>query len=235
MMRKMHAVDLDSRDRDDDAGSRSRLEDDALFVAPTLAKRAFDVAGGTALLFAFAPLAAVIAVLVKLDSRGPAMHTQLRVGLGGRPFRMYKFRSMRADAEALRETLTSSNEQTGHLFKIRSDPRVTRFGRWLRRSSLDELPQLLNILRGEMSLVGPRPLPVADLAELSSEYRPWAEERHKVLPGLTGEWQVDGRADSGFEQMVRFDLSYVRRNSLRRDLVLLLRTVPAVLRGRGAY
>ena len=204
-------------------------------MRPSFGKRVVDVTGALLLAVASAPFAAVIAVLVKLDSHGPVLHTQLRGGLGGRPFRIYKFRSMRADAEAMRDTLAASNEQDGYLFKMRADPRLTRFGRWLRRSSLDELPQLLNVLRGEMSLVGPRPLPVEDLAGLTSEYRLWAEERHKVLPGLTGEWQVEGRADCGFEQMVRFDLNYVRRNGLRRDLVLLCRTLPAVLRGRGAY
>jgi lipopolysaccharide/colanic/teichoic acid biosynthesis glycosyltransferase len=199
------------------------------------AKRALDVAGAFLLGIATAPLGALIAVLVKLDSHGPVFHAQQRAGLGGRPFRMYKFRTMRMDAEEARRSLASSNEQNGHLFKIRADPRVTRFGRWLRRSSLDELPQLLNVLRGEMSLVGPRPLPMDDLAGLTGEYRVWAEERHTVLPGLTGKWQVEGRADCSFEKMVDFDLSYVRSNRLRHDLLLLCRTVPAVLRGRGAY
>ena len=229
------AVGVSERDYVDVARAKPKITREVIAAAPAPAKRALDLAGALLLVVAFAPLAAVIAVLVKLDSRGPVLHAQLRGGLGGKPFRMYKFRSMRMDAEALRQTLASSNEQDGYLFKMRADPRVTRFGRWLRRSSLDELPQLLNVLRGEMSLVGPRPLPLEDLAALTSEYRAWAEERHKVLPGLTGEWQVEGRADCGFEQMVEFDLSYVRRNGLRRDLVLLCRTLPAVLRGRGAY
>jgi len=203
--------------------------------SPALTKRALDLVGAALLCVAFAPVAAVIAVLVKLDSHGPVLHAQVRGGLGGRPFRMFKFRSMRMGAEALRDTLATNNEQDGYLFKMRADPRITRFGRWLRRSSLDEVPQLLNILRGEMSLVGPRPLPIDDLAALPDEYRTWAEERHTVLPGLTGEWQVEGRADCGFDQMVEFDLAYVRRNNLRHDLVLLWRTLPAVLRGRGAY
>jgi len=215
--------------------AESSANDESAVMGPALAKRVVDVIGAVLLAVAFAPFAAVIAVLVKLDSHGPVLHTQLRGGLAGQPFRLYKFRSMRADAEAMRETLAPSNEQDGYLFKLRADPRLTRFGRWLRRSSLDELPQLLNVLRGEMSLVGPRPLPIEDLAGLTSEYRLWADERHKVLPGLTGEWQVEGRTECGFEQMVQFDLNYVRRNGLRRDLVLLCRTLPAVLRGRGAY
>jgi len=204
-------------------------------VGPAPSKRALDLVGAALLAIACAPLAGVIALLVKLDSRGPVLHTQLRVGRGGCPFRMYKFRSMQPDAEVLRATLASRNDQDGHLFKIRADPRVTRFGRWLRRSSLDELPQLLNVLRGEMSLVGPRPLPVSDLVGLAPEYRAWTEERQKVLPGLTGEWQVEGRADCAFEQMVEFDLRYLRNMRLTRDLALLCRTLPAVLRGRGAY
>jgi lipopolysaccharide/colanic/teichoic acid biosynthesis glycosyltransferase len=229
----MHAEDVESRHRVSVA--RSSADSVTAIQIPSPAKRVLDVIGAALLAVAFAPFAAVIAVLVKLDSRGPVLHTQLRGGLGGQPFRMYKYRSMRADAEALRHQLASSNDQDGYLFKMRSDPRLTRFGRWLRRSSLDELPQLLNILRGEMSLVGPRPLPVEDLAGLTSEYRGWVEERHKVLPGLTGAWQVEGRAECGFDQMVQFDLNYVQRNGLLRDVVLICRTLPAVLHGRGAY
>jgi exopolysaccharide biosynthesis polyprenyl glycosylphosphotransferase len=204
--------------------------------AQEFAKRAFDLTVSAVTLVVLAPLLAAIALAIKLGSAGPVLYVAPRVGRGGRHFPFFKFRTMVADAEARRAALAPRNEQHGHLFKIGADPRVTAFGRLLRRYSLDELPQLLNVLRGEMSLVGPRPLPAGDLEPdgLSHEYRFWAKERSRVLPGITGLWQVRGRADLSFEEMLRLDVAYVRRWSLFLDLRVLFMTVPAVLRRRGA-
>ncbi|MFQ5890497.1 MAG: sugar transferase [Gemmatimonadota bacterium] len=204
--------------------------------AQEAAKRVFDLLGAGLLLLALSPLMMVLAVLIRLTSPGPILYIAPRVGRGGRHFRFFKFRSMVRDAEAKRDELKIRNEKKSHLFKIRSDPRITRVGRFMRRFSLDELPQLLNVLRGEMSLVGPRPLPACDLEPdgLSREYRFWAKERVKVLPGITGLWQVRGRSDLGLEEMLRLDVAHVRTWSLRNDLMILLRTIPIVMTGRGA-
>jgi lipopolysaccharide/colanic/teichoic acid biosynthesis glycosyltransferase len=174
---------------------------------------------------------AMIALAIKLTSRGPVLHRGLRPGIGGRPFRCLKFRTMYEDAEARQEELEHLNEASGAMFKIRDDPRTTPVGRFLRRNSLDELPQLINVLRGEMSLVGPRPLPLRDHARLEE----WHRRRYLVLPGITGLWQVSGRADLEFDDMVRLDFLYLERWSVLLDLVVLLKTVPAVIRRRGAY
>jgi exopolysaccharide biosynthesis polyprenyl glycosylphosphotransferase len=204
--------------------------------AQQIVKRAFDLAAAGALLIALSPLLLALSALIKMTSKGRVLYVAPRVGRGGRHFPFYKFRSMVADAEVHRQALAGRNEKRGHLFKVRSDPRVTPIGRFMRRVSLDELPQLLNVLRGDMSLVGPRPLPVRDLEPdgLSRDYRFWAKERCKVLPGLTGLWQVRGRSDLGFDEMLRLDVSYVRNWNLWLDVRILLQTVPAVLRGRGA-
>jgi exopolysaccharide biosynthesis polyprenyl glycosylphosphotransferase len=196
-----------------------------------LAKRALDVAVSLAVLAAAAPLLAIIALVVRLDSPGPALFAQERYGLHRHRFRVWKFRTMVADAEARQAELESRNEAGGALFKIRHDPRMTRVGRWLRRASLDELPQLWNVLKGEMSLVGPRPLPVRDVARFAE---PWLMRRFSAPPGLTGLWQVRGRSDTGFDDLVALDLEYIDRWSLRLDLRILAATVPAVLRGHGA-
>jgi lipopolysaccharide/colanic/teichoic acid biosynthesis glycosyltransferase len=155
----------------------------------------------------------------------------VRPGIGGRPFACFKFRTMYADAERLQEELEHSNEKGGALFKIRRDPRVTRVGSFLRRWSLDELPQLFNVLRGEMSLVGPRPLPQRDFDRLED----WHRKRYLVLPGLTGLWQVSGRSELDFDDLVRLDFLYLERWSVFLDLSILLKTVPAVVRSRGAW
>jgi lipopolysaccharide/colanic/teichoic acid biosynthesis glycosyltransferase len=175
----------------------------------------------------------IVAILIKLDSRGPVFFVQERLGLGGRVFRLVKFRTMRDGADAQKERLAHLN-RTGdpRLFKIPNDPRVTRVGRWLRRWSIDELPQLWNVLKGDMSLVGPRPFPVSDLAG----YQDHHFLRLTMRPGITGLWQVAGRSDIvDFEEVVRLDRQYVERWSPWLDLVILARTVPAVLRRKGAY
>jgi lipopolysaccharide/colanic/teichoic acid biosynthesis glycosyltransferase len=202
--------------------------------APTVpdkrAERLLDVVGAAvALTFAALPIAAV-AVLVRVLDGPPVLFRQRRVGRHGRPFTLLKFRTMVPDAEARRAELTDRNEADGPLFKIRDDPRTTPLGRLLRRTSIDELPQLWNVLRGDMSLVGPRPA-------LPEEVAAWPADLHRrldVRPGITGPWQVAGRSASSFEDYRRHDLAYVDGRTLWGDLALLARTVPAVLRGRGA-
>ena len=196
-----------------------------------LAKRALDVAASAAALLLTAPLMGLIALAVRLDSPGPVLYAQERYGLHRHRFRVWKFRSMSVDAEARQAELEARNETDGALFKIHDDPRVTRVGRLLRRTSLDELPQLWNVLRGEMSLVGPRPLPVRDVARFQE---PWLMRRFSAPPGLTGLWQVHGRSAVGFDDFVAMDLQYVDGWSLGLDLRILAATVPAVLRGHGA-
>jgi lipopolysaccharide/colanic/teichoic acid biosynthesis glycosyltransferase len=198
-------------------------------------KRALDLAGALAGLVLFSPVLLAIALLIRLDSPGPALFCQIRRGHRGRPFRMLKFRTMVADAELRLRDLEPCNESAGGvLFKVRHDPRVTRLGRFLRRSSLDELPQLINVLKGEMSLVGPRPLQLRDSERLSGVYPQGYARRLQVLPGLTGPWQVGGRSDLDYDQMVRLDLDYVANRSLGRDLRILGKTVLVVLLRRGA-
>jgi lipopolysaccharide/colanic/teichoic acid biosynthesis glycosyltransferase len=198
--------------------------------AAALGKRVLDVALASALLVGLAPLFLLTAALVRLDSPGPVLLGQDRIGRGLRTFRMYKFRSMVADADQLRENLQHLNEVDGPIFKIRNDPRVTRMGAFLRRSSLDELPQLWNVLRGEMSLVGPRP-PFAHEVEHDLLRQ---RARLRFPPGMTGLWQVGGRSNLTYQAMVRLDLRYVRDWSLFADLGILLRTIPVVLTGKGA-
>lgn len=194
-------------------------------------KRAVDlVATGLGLLL-ISPLLLAITLAIKLDSPGPVFYRQERVGKHGQRFKMLKFRSMRPDADKLLVLLRERNEASGPLFKMRRDPRVTRVGRVLRRLSLDELPQLLNVLRGEMSLVGPRPPLPSEVAE----YEDWQFGRLRAVPGITGLWQVSGRSEVPFQDMVRLDLHYIRNWSLGLDLEILLRTIPAVVTSRGAY
>jgi exopolysaccharide biosynthesis polyprenyl glycosylphosphotransferase len=194
-------------------------------------KRAMDVALASLVLLALAPGLVAIAILIKLDSPGPVIYRQQRVGKHGSRFAMYKFRSMRQDADKLLEALRAQNEATGPLFKIRQDPRITRVGRILRRLSLDELPQLFNVVKGEMSLVGPRPPLPAEV----EKYEDWQLGRLRALPGITGLWQVSGRSEVPFHDMVRLDLHYIRNWSLGLDFEILVRTLPAVLLQRGAY
>jgi lipopolysaccharide/colanic/teichoic acid biosynthesis glycosyltransferase len=189
-----------------------------------------DVAGAATGIFLLSPVLILVALAVKLTSRGPIFFRQLRTGRGGKPFWIYKFRSMVADAEVRKDDLRQLNEQDGPAFKIKNDPRVTLVGRFLRRTSLDELPQLWNILKGDMSLVGPRPLPCAEADACLG----WLRRRLDVTPGLTCIWQVRGRCRVSFADWVRMDLRYVRALSLWQDVKLLIQTVPAVLLRRGA-
>jgi exopolysaccharide biosynthesis polyprenyl glycosylphosphotransferase len=194
-------------------------------------KRAVDILLAGSVLALFSWLWALIALGVRLDSSGPIYFTQTRLGKGGRPFTAYKFRSMRTDAELLLAELQAHNQTNGPTFKMRDDPRVTRVGKWLRRTSLDELPQLWNVLHGEMSLVGPRP----PLPSEADQYQEWHRRRLAVAPGMTGLWQVSGRSELPFDEMVLLDLYYIENWSLGLDFQILLRTIPAVLSGRGAY
>jgi exopolysaccharide biosynthesis polyprenyl glycosylphosphotransferase len=194
-------------------------------------KRAFDLAVSGALVLAALPLWALIALLVKLDSPGPVFYRDRRIGLGERQFGMFKFRSMYVDAGSRQAGLETANEASGPLFKIKDDPRVTRVGRILRRYSIDELPQVLNVLRGEMSLVGPRPLPLRDYVQLED----WHRRRYRVLPGMTGLWQVSGRIELTFDDLVRLDFYYLENWSIWLDISILAKTLPAVIARRGAY
>jgi exopolysaccharide biosynthesis polyprenyl glycosylphosphotransferase len=194
-------------------------------------KRTFDLVIATLSLLVLSPLFALIALLVKVTSPGPVIYRSIRPGIGGRPFACLKFRTMAIEAEDVQDELESLNEKTGALFKIRDDPRLTAVGRALRRFSLDELPQLANVVRGEMSLVGPRPLPLRDFERLEE----WHKKRYLVLPGITGLWQVSGRAELDFDDLVRLDFLYLERWSILLDLTILLRTIPAVLSRRGAF
>ena len=193
-------------------------------------KRSLDVAASGSALLVLWPVLVTIGLAIRLDSPGSAIFRQQRAGLGGRPFSILKFRTMVADAESRRAALEAISEQDGPAFKIKDDPRVTRMGHLLRRTSLDELPQLVNILRGDMTLVGPRPLPVHE----SDACLPWQKRRLDVTPGLTCIWQVWGRSTVGFDDWCRMDLNYLGRRTPQRDLKILLATVPAVIKQRGA-
>lgn len=204
-------------------------------AARSVAKRAVDLAGALVGLILLAPVLFILAILIKLDSPGPVFFRQRRLGLGGREFWCYKFRTMVPDAERKLAELEDRNESAGGvLFKIKRDPRITRIGRQLRRTSLDELPQLWNVLRGEMSLVGPRPLQLRDCERLQAQEPEGFALRLTVPQGLTGLWQIGGRSDEGGELMLQRDLDYVASWSLARDLKILVLTLPAVLTGRGA-
>jgi exopolysaccharide biosynthesis polyprenyl glycosylphosphotransferase len=199
--------------------------------ADWLVKRAFDLVVAALILVVGLPLWLLIAALIKLDSRGPVIYSDARIGLGERPFAMRKFRTMVAGAAGRQAALETANEASGALFKIRRDPRVTRVGRVLRRFSLDEVPNVLNVLSGEMSLVGPRPLPVRDYERLDQ----WHRRRSHVLPGMTGIWQIAGRSDLSFDDLVRLDFYYLENWSLWLDISILAKTLPAVISRRGAY
>ena len=194
-----------------------------------LAKRTMDIVGAAVGIVLLSPVIVTTFLVLTLTTRGKAVFAQERIGLQGRRFQMYKFRTMRFDAERLQEEIT--NEQDGPIFKNRRDPRITRFGGVLRRLSIDEMPQLFNVLAGQMSLVGPRP----PVAKEVVHYEPWQRERLAVRPGLTCLWQVSGRSDVGFEDWVRMDIWYVKNQGLRTDLILLAKTPLAVLSCRGAY
>jgi lipopolysaccharide/colanic/teichoic acid biosynthesis glycosyltransferase len=196
-----------------------------------LIKRGVDVAFSLLVLFFAAPLMGLIALTIKLNSPGPVFFRQERMGKGGQPFTLYKFRSMTLGAEEQKELLRDLNQADGPIFKIKEDPRVTRVGRWLRRFSLDELPQFYNVLRGDMSLIGPRP----PLPEEVAQYQPWHMRRLEIAPGITGLWQISGRSELPFDEMALLDIYYVEQWSPALDLKILLRTIPSVIFGDGAY
>jgi exopolysaccharide biosynthesis polyprenyl glycosylphosphotransferase len=194
-------------------------------------KRLFDVVGSALAILAHSPLLLLAAVAIRIESRGPVFYRSTRIGKNGRPFTFLKLRSMVDGADRTRHHVTHLNEADGPVFKIANDPRVTRVGRFLRVTSIDEIPQFINVLRGEMSLVGPRPPLPAEVAQ----YEPWQLRRLDVLPGITCLWQISGRSRIGFQEWMRLDLEYIKHRSLGLDLKILLRTIPAVLSRDGAY
>jgi len=201
-----------------------------LYPRPPVWKRITDIVGASIALLLFLPVMLAAAVAVKLSSPGPVFFRQKRVGMGGRHFFFYKFRTMSIDAEDRKKDLLAHNEQTGPVFKMTHDPRITPVGRFLRRTSIDELPQLWNVIRGDMSLVGPRP-PLPEEVEM---YHRWQKRRLDRMGGITCIWQVSGRSEVRFDEWVRMDIRYSRRQSFWYDLALLARTIPAVLSGKGA-
>lgn len=193
-------------------------------------KRLFDIASSAVALWLLLPLLGTVALLIKITSKGPVLFKQTRVGLNGRPFHMLKFRTMVENAEALKATLAAQNEMDGPVFKMKRDPRVTPIGRFLRKFSIDELPQLVNVLRGDMSVVGPRPPVPSEVAK----YEAWQRRRLSVRPGLTCTWQVSGRNEISFEEWMYMDMQYIDHWSFSKDIQLILKTVPVVLTGHGA-
>jgi exopolysaccharide biosynthesis polyprenyl glycosylphosphotransferase len=195
-------------------------------------KRLIDITGAIFLLIVLSPIFTLIALLIRLDSPGSVLFKQTRIGKWAIPFQMYKFRSMYIDAEARKAALAKNNEMDGGvIFKMKHDPRITRVGRYIRRASIDELPQLWNVLKGDMSLVGPRPPVPSEVSQYTLSDR----RRLEAKPGITCVWQVSGRSDIPFEQQVELDFAYIESQSLWMDIKLLLKTIPAVLLGRGAY
>jgi exopolysaccharide biosynthesis polyprenyl glycosylphosphotransferase len=197
----------------------------------SITKRIIDLTVSVTLLFVAFPLLVLVSVIIKLTAPGPVFFSQDRIGFNKRRFRLIKFRTMVSDAEELQATLEKVNEMDGPVFKIKNDPRVTKFGRWLRKTSIDELPQLLNVLKGDMSLVGPRPLPVRDYSAFNVD---WQRRRFSVLPGITCTWQVNGRNTISFEDWMKMDMEYIDNWKLSEDLKILFRTIPAVIKGKGA-
>ena len=198
---------------------------------PTVCKRLLDIFVSSLLLIVLAPIFLIVAILIKLDSTGSAFFVQDRVGLNKRRFRMYKFRTMAGDAEKKQSELECLNEADGPVFKIKNDPRVTRLGRFLRKSSIDELPQVLNVLKGDMSLVGPRPLPIRDYQRFDQD---WVRRRFSVRPGITCLWQINGRSSVSFQEWMELDLHYIDHWSFWLDVKVIAKTIPAVLKGVGA-
>jgi exopolysaccharide biosynthesis polyprenyl glycosylphosphotransferase len=196
-----------------------------------VAKRAVDIVLSGILLGCAAPVLLITSFVIKWGSPGPAFFVQERVGLNKRRFRLYKLRTMSADAEVRQKDIEHLNEVDGAAFKVEDDPRITRVGRFLRRSSIDELPQLLNVLKGEMSLVGPRPLPLRDVERFEKD---WQRRRFSVRPGLTCLWQINGRSSLSFEEWMKLDLEYIDKWSMGLDLKILAKTIPAVVKGSGA-
>lgn len=223
------------REREKRAGKFGRNDIRAVYAAKSglykRVKRVSDCVLSMLLLIVLSPLLLVTAVCIRLEDGGPALFIQERMGKDMRPFRMYKFRSMRVNAEQELSELLKRNEQTGHAFKIENDPRITKVGRVIRKLSIDELPQLINIIQGDMSIVGPRPILVWQMEECSD----YEKQRLTVQPGLTCYWQVSGRAHIGWEQWVELDLDYIEDMSAWTDLKIMFRTLPALFDREGAY
>lgn len=194
-------------------------------------KRVSDVLISSVMLLMTAPIMAITALAIKLDSPGPVLYTQTRIGKWGKPFKFYKFRSMFVDADARKSALMAKNDADGPVFKMKDDPRVTRVGRIIRKFSIDELPQLYNVWRGDMSLVGPRPAVPDEVAAYAFDER----NRLEAMPGLTGLQQISGRSDLDFQRWIELDLTYISEQSLWTDLKILIKTIPAVISGDGAY
>jgi exopolysaccharide biosynthesis polyprenyl glycosylphosphotransferase len=194
-------------------------------------KRAFDIVASFLGIVALAPFFVLLALLIKSDSPGPVFYFSRRYGYGGRVFKMWKFRSMVSDADKKLDALKEKNEVDGPIFKIRRDPRITRLGQFLRKYSVDELPQIINVFMGDMSLVGPRPLPIDQVEQEDVKQL----KRLEVRPGITGLWQVRGRSDLTFQQLIKWDTWYINNWSFTLDLEILLDTIPVVLKGKGAY
>ncbi len=223
----LNQVDVDSLGGIPLLGMReTRLE-----RGPRLIKRIMDVIGALSALLIFSPVMGLVALAIRLENNGPILFRQERLGEKKKPFKVIKFRSMRVGAEAEQEALAALNEADGPIFKIKEDPRSTRVGRFIRKTSLDEFPQFVNVLRGEMSLVGPRPPLESEVAE----YHSWQRKRLEVKPGLTGLWQVSGRSDLTFDEMCLLDIYYIENWSLWLDVRLILRTIPMIFIRRGAY
>ena len=194
-------------------------------------KRAFDLAAGIGILLLLLPMMPVIAAMIRLDSPGPIFFRQDRVGRDGRVFKFYKFRSMYVGSETRKAEVQALNEQSGPIFKSRRDPRITSVGAFLRRSSLDEIPQILNVLKGDMSLVGPRP----QMPDEVAQYENWQRLRMKVKPGITCLWQISGRSHISFDEWMRLDIEYIKTRGFKTDVTVLLKTLPAVMARKGAY
>jgi exopolysaccharide biosynthesis polyprenyl glycosylphosphotransferase len=212
----------------DDSALQFELRDSRLYG---LFKRLFDLLIGSVCLILLIPVFPIIALMIKLDSRGPVLYKQVRVGKEGRRFKFYKFRSMVHNADTFLDQVIGLNEQDGPIFKIKADPRITAVGQFLRRSSLDEIPQIFNVINGDMSIVGPRPPLPTEVAG----YQPWHRRRLEVKPGITCLWQISGRSHISFNEWMRLDLEYLKNRSIKTDFLILLKTLPAVIARKGAY
>jgi len=212
-------------------GLNSRLELEKKSAAFFVVKRVFDILLSLIGLVILSPIFLITSIAIYVEDHGPAFFVQERNGLGGEVFRMYKFRSMCKDASAMHQSLLSENELDGPAFKLKDDPRITKVGKFIRKTSIDELPQLLNIIKGEMSIVGPRPLPTYETAELNAYQR----QRMLVKPGLTCYWQCSGRNDIPFDEWMELDMKYIKEASVLTDMVIVLKTIKAVIHGGGAY
>ena len=217
-----------SRDAEEIRIVREKTEKKLLYQ---FTKRLFDIVISLISLLALIPVFIIIALAIKLDSKGPVFYAQTRVGKKGKRFKMYKFRSMCKDADKKLPEIYHLNEKDGPVFKISNDPRITRVGQFIRKTSIDELPQFLNILRGDMSVVGPRPPLIKEV----SQYTPYQAQRLNVKPGLTCYWQISGRSNVSFQEWVELDLKYINERGMLTDLKIIFRTIPAVLFGIGAY